>query len=156
MRSLVLVIPPWPVRRPPWASLTIEGTREAGRITTALAGMLLRRIRRQRISFSRKQEGATFLMVRAITVSGVRVPDRRNSRRATQKGSAFCWSNKSLSKMLISANTLRLRKSAGISAPFLYLISKSYSVMASIRRFRVLVCTLPSFSKGRWSVYRVK
>ena len=58
--------------------------------------------------------------------------------------------------MVMALTTFLERKSAGISDPFLYTISKSNSSMASCSRLRVFVCTAPNFSSGRWSVNRVK
>ena len=69
---------------------------------------------------------------------------------ATNLGSNICSSRiLSSTKEILSTTRFLDKKSAGISLPFLYTISKSKVNMASCSRFKVFVWTLPNFSRGR-------
>jgi hypothetical protein len=67
----------------------------------------------------------------------------------------------SLAQFMSNADTALIstklcdKKSAGVSDPFLYLILKLKSIIASLRLFTVLVCSVPRVTKGLGSMYRM-
>ena len=156
IRSLVLPSPSCPVSTWPWASWRTSSTRTRGSSMTTRPGSSRTLIRRHITSFSINTSLERWNTKRAVCSSGGRTLCSRKFLSMAKKLSCCCFCARLTLSRFIELIAFLLRKSAGISDPFLYMISKSNVFIISCKRLKVRVCTLPNFSNGLWSVYNVK
>ena len=157
IRSFVFKVPPCQDRAEPWASCRMASLMVGGANKTTMSGSPVRRSLWYKILLPRKLSFWYSLQKRKSSkLYCGKVLEYNRFFKACSLGSNICSSRiLSSSNEMLSTTMFLDRKLAGISLPFLYTVSNSKVSMASCNRFKVLVCTFPSFSKGQWPVNSV-